>query len=71
MRERERDGEPCVWASGTTMVIAVNLTTVKAVTACLYRPVYTAESRVPVGSQVLVSFSPSRRVVISSAIVRI
>lgn len=41
-RERERQRER-VWAPGT-VVIVVNLTTVKAVTACPYRPVYAAES---------------------------
>jgi len=49
-RERERDRErECVWAPGT-VVIVVNLTTVKAVTACPYRPVYAAESRAQAAS---------------------
>lgn len=43
-RESER-----VWAPGT-VVIVVNLTTVKAVTACPYRPVYAAEFRAQAAS---------------------
>lgn len=45
-RERERTR---VWVPGT-VVIVVNLTTVKAVTACPYRPVYAAESRAQAAS---------------------